>query len=166
MHNLHPTQIDGLAAVDPITGFRNREALMEDLAAALAPGRGACVLAVFDLAGAAEYRRVYGYLASDTLIARLASVFAEVMAAPARLYRSREDEFWALLDWPADSARALVDAATAALRRSGAEAHVIATSGIALLPAEAGDPMEALRVADSRLGAVRRPRERRASPRP
>lgn len=106
-----------------------------------------------------------GYHASDKLIAQLATAFAEIMAPRARLYRSREGEFWALIDGPIDHARPLLGTATAALRRTGAEANVSAAFGMAFLHAEASEPTEALMIADHELGVARPARERRKRPR-
>jgi two-component system, cell cycle response regulator len=161
----HLTQTDDRPTIDAITGFGNREALLTDLEAALEPDREPCVLAVFHLAGAEDHRRVNGYGASDKLIAQLASAFAEIMAPRAQLYRSRQDEFWALIDGPIDHARPLLGAATAALRRTGVQANVSAAFGMAFLPAEATEPTEALMIADQELGVARRARERRKLPR-
>ena len=119
------------------------------------------MLAVFHLAGAEDHRRVNGYGASDKLIAQLAVAFAEIMAPRAQLYRSRQDEFWALIDGPIDHARPLLGAATAALRRTGVQANVSAAFGMAFLPAEATEPTEALMIAEP--GDRRRPPGARTS---
>ena len=57
---------------NPLTGFGSRHNLIEDLTAALVPESSPRVVAVFDLAGWKDYRRVYGERESDVLIARLA----------------------------------------------------------------------------------------------
>ena len=88
------------------------------------------------------------------------------MGRRARCYRSRSDEFWALVDGSYDVARPLLDSALAALRDEGAGADVVASFGVAFLPDEAEEPMDALMIADRELGAARRVRERRRTRRP
>jgi hypothetical protein len=52
------------------------------------------------------------------------------------------------------------------LGNEGATAHVSPLFGIAFLPDEAGDPIEALMIADQDLAVGRRVRDRRRSHRP
>src|SRR5580704_14400997 len=109
--NLSPTRSAAEAAVmgtaatphrDPLTGFADHERLIADLTTALEPGNHAAVLAVFELVGWSDYRRVFGEHASDELIARCATRFARVIQPAGVCYRSRQDELCALISGPID----------------------------------------------------------------
>jgi len=156
-------ELDG--GIDPVTSFGDRDALLAAVEDALLAGSPPRVLAVFDLAGLDEHRRINGLIASDQLVLRLARRFADSLGASARCFRSRSDEFWALVDGAFDETRPRLDRALAVLREDGRTAEVRASFGVAFLPDEAEEPMEALMIADRELGVVRRARERRASPR-
>jgi GGDEF domain-containing protein len=146
---------------DRLTGFGSRRKLIADLTAALEPESPPSVLAVFDLAGSEDYRLVFGEPASDTLIVRLAEQFARIVEADGRCYRPRQDEFCTLVDLPIGSVATMLAAVAASLGEEG-ESFLITTSfGVALLPDEAGEPIEALMVADQNLDIARNGRERR-----
>jgi GGDEF domain-containing protein len=154
--------------LDPSTGFGDRERLVADLAAALEPGSPRAVLAVFDLGGAAEYRREFGERAGEVLIAHCAEGFAREMSRDGLCYRPRRDEFCALIAKPIEEAMTLLVAAEHALRMI--DPLLIATCfGATVLPDEAADPVELLMLADERLYlrlTSREPRERRREVRP
>jgi GGDEF domain-containing protein len=120
------------------------------------------VLAVFDIAGFTQYLRVFGLQAGDELIVALSALFRNALGS-AKCYRPRQDEFMALIAGVASEAARLLVVAEQALRREG-DASLITTSfGCVRLPDEATRPIDALRLADSRLEALtnRAPRERR-----
>jgi GGDEF domain-containing protein len=157
-------EFEAALAVDPVTLFPNRESLIKDVGDVLATD---ClhVLGVFTLLGSDDYRRGYGVLASNNVIAELAQALATTVGDRGRCYRSRADEFWVLIAGPLDEARQLLDAGSATLREAGSSARIVPALGMAFLPSEANTPTEALMVADQELGHARRARERRTPPR-
>jgi len=151
-----------------LTGFGDRHKLIADLTDALGPGSPPSVLAVFDLVGSSEYRRVFGEQASDELIARLAEQFARVVQPTGVCYRPRQDEFCALINRPIDDVRTMLFAAKDALKDEEESSLITAWFGAAFLPDEAADPIDALMLTDERLRfrmESRKPRERRQNTR-
>lgn len=136
--------------VDAITSFGNHEALLADLREALAPGRPPSVLAVFDLAGASDYRRKFGERACETLIASCAQRFGRAIQ-PGACYRPRQDEFCALISQPIDTAMATLVEAEHAIRGAAGRSVIVPCFAVAVLPDEADDPTELLMLADQRL---------------
>jgi GGDEF domain-containing protein len=156
--------------LDLLTGFGNRDQLMADLTAALAPGSPPSVFAVFELAGMSEYRRVHGERAGDGLTTRLADVFAHVVRPKGSCYLPRRDEFCVLIAGTIDDdeVKDVLPTATWALRDEGASSKVGSCYGACALPAEATHPIAALKIADERLfisSETRARRERRKDPR-
>lgn len=140
------------ALTDSLTGLGNRRALTRALDAQVDSGRRAG-LALFDLDGFKHYNDTYGHPAGDTLLQRLGAKLDAHVGDGGRVYRMGGDEFCILLDDPP----AELDDAAAAAARSLAEqgdGFTIACSyGAVLLPVEAADPGQALRVADQRMYA-------------
>jgi GGDEF domain-containing protein len=154
--------------VDTLTGFGTRQALIAELEEAVQPESRAQLLVVFGLEGFDEYVGLFGSLAGRTLLVKLSARLQEALAPRGRCYRPRYDEFAALIETSIDAARPLLDGAVGALRERATSVAVTAAWGAALLPAEAGEPIRALRIADERLASNaprRRPRNRRSSPR-
>jgi GGDEF domain-containing protein len=160
MHNtavLPAERVHGIAARtfhdDPLTGFGDREKLFVDLTHALEPGRPPSVLAVFDLVGWSEHRRIFGQRASDSLTNRFAEAFALVMwPVGACYYIARDDEFCALISQPIDDVNSALIAAIGALNAVGESSLITAFFGATSLPDGAADPIDALMLADERLG--------------
>jgi GGDEF domain-containing protein len=148
----HPT--------DPVTGFGSRDQLIADLDQALGAESSAGVLAVFDLAGSEEQRRRFGAEASDLLVARLAEACAQVVSVNGRCYRPRQDEFCVLVDLPLEDAMTVIEDTVRTLREEGEPSLGSVSFGVAVLPDEADDPIDALIIADQHLDTRRR-RERR-----
>jgi len=170
-----PTEsVDDLAGStvhnDLLTGLGDRNKLFVDLAQALEPGRPPSVLAVFDLVGWSEYRRLFGLRASDGLTNQFAEAFTLVMQpVGACYYMPRNDEFCALITQPTDDVRSVLIAAVGALNDVGESSLISAFFGATFLPDEADDPIDALMLADERLGLGLlngKTRERRQHPRP
>jgi len=147
--------------IDRLTGFGTREELFSDLSDALEAESPESVFAVVDLAGAEEYRRRFGERTCDTLIAQLGGAFARIVRPSGSCYRPRYGEFCALVRQPLAKVRPLLDAATGALRVVGSPAELSFSYGVTILPDEAGDPIEALIIADQQLNIARLGRERR-----
>jgi GGDEF domain-containing protein len=146
---------------DPTTGFGSRDQLIDDLDQALDPGSSFGVLAVFDLAGSEQHRRLFGAEASDALIARLAEVCARAVATNGRCYRPRQDEFCVLLELEVDDAISILEDTLSALRDEGSDSLGPVAFGVALLPEEANDAIDALIIADQDLD-TRRHQDRRS----
>ncbi len=141
------------ARTDSLTGLANRFALLGAMERALAD-RTPHILLLFDLDGFKNYNDSYGHPAGDALLARLGSRLAGATSADGIAYRIGGDEFCVLGEWPADEpVEALVARARAALCDEGEGFKIGASCGHALLPAEAHDATEVLRVADRRLYA-------------
>jgi GGDEF domain-containing protein len=151
-----------LSEVDPVTGFASRDRLIDDLDRALEPDSPCSVLAVFELAGSEEYRRVFGRQASDDLVARLAEECRRAAEATARWYRPRQDEFCAIVELPLDEATLIVEEAVRRLREEGSGSLISASFGVAVLPDEPSDAIDALIIADQHLDH-RTNRERRSA---
>ena len=131
---------------DPLTGLGNRRALMEALQDVF-DRRRERVLVLFDLDGFKRYNDHLGHAAGDALLETFGERLAAAVAGHGSAFRLGGDELCVLL--PDD---ALVGACAAALEADG----IRASYGAARLPAEAGDPGEALGVADARMYAAKR----------
>lgn len=156
---------------DRLTGFGDRLKLIADLTEAVEPGSPPSVLAVFDIVGSSEYRRVFGERASDVLIARLATSFALVARPVGACYRPRADEFCVLAagSLDRDGVRTMLTEAAYALLGEGEAFMISSWFGACVLPDEASEPTEALMLVDERLRTRtenRQPRERRRNARP
>jgi two-component system cell cycle response regulator len=155
----HRESLDNLVAsrhqarTDALTGLGNRFALMQGMEHASADGTPH-VLLLFDLDGFKNYNDSYGHPAGDALLARLGARLQATTAADGSAYRIGGDEFCVLGPWPAgESPESLIERARDALSEEGDGFRVGASCGHALLPDEAPDAAEALRVADRRLYA-------------
>jgi diguanylate cyclase (GGDEF)-like protein len=141
------------ARTDSLTGLGNRFALLGALDAAVAHPEPQALL-LFDLDGFKNYNDSYGHPAGDALLARLGSRLADATPAPGSAYRIGGDEFCVVAPWPAgDPVEALVGRVRPALCEEGDGFKIGASCGHALLPGDAPDAAEALRVADRRLYA-------------
>jgi two-component system, cell cycle response regulator len=139
------------ASTDPLTGLGNRRALAAALQARLdqdAPE--SLLLALFDLNGFKNYNDGFGHAAGDALLQRLARSLRGVLPPPAAAFRMGGDEFCVLL--PGDeTGQAILHAAHAVLVERGDGFEISASVGSVLLPSEATDSSEALRLADQRM---------------
>jgi GGDEF domain-containing protein len=136
--------------------------LLHDLAEAVHANSPPQTLAIFDLRG---YVETYGRMGGEDLLRQLAGHFREALQGT-RLYRPRESEFALLLDGAGpDAEQQLADAVAALMARFG-QFKIEIAFGAASLPLEAGEPIVAMKIADSRhyLRKSRR-RERRLVPR-
>jgi two-component system cell cycle response regulator len=152
------------ATTDPLTGLRNRRALMADLDEVLAcdPGGPETALALLDLNGFKAYNDMFGHPAGDALLSRLGSALGATLAHRGTAYRMGGDEFCLLFRVGAEPVDAVVAAAHAALSEQGEGFAVSCAIGVAQLPAEAANPSDALRLADRRMYAQKQ--SGRASP--
>jgi GGDEF domain-containing protein len=145
-------------SVDELAGFGTRAVMMEDLAEAVEPTSPSQTLAIFDLRG---YCNAYGTVERDSCLRRLARRLTETVPE-ARFYRPRSDEFVALVPVPLAIAEPQLTRAVSNMTAASGQPQILITFGAATLPAEAGEPVVAMRLADSRSYLRRRsPRERR-----
>jgi diguanylate cyclase (GGDEF)-like protein len=136
------------ASHDLLTGLPNRRQLLRDLADTL-DDRKPAALALIDLDGFKTYNDTFGHVQGDLLLERLGEKLAAAVARGCA-YRLGGDEFCALL---ADDEHlpAVLTAIRLALEERGDSFVVTASAGVVHLPTEAGDPTEALRIADTRM---------------
>jgi two-component system cell cycle response regulator len=144
------------AVTDKLTGLPNRRALNEDLDYALAR-QSAHTLAFFDLDGFKEYNDAFGHGAGDALLQRLAPALAQA-AGGGRAYRLGGDEFCVLLEGKLDDDAPPIGLAADALAEHGDGFTISASFGLVVLPDEAGNAPDALRLADERMYARKRSR--------
>jgi diguanylate cyclase (GGDEF)-like protein len=143
------------ARTDSLTGLPNRRALVDDLDAELARagGKRPVMIALFDLDGFKQYNDTFGHPAGDALLARLGERLGAAVEGIGTAYRMGGDEFCVLAAVDADRAVTIVELAAAALSDAGDAFAVRCSHGMALVPAEAFSPAEALRLADQRMYA-------------
>ncbi len=144
------------ANTDSLTNLPNRRKLMADLEDAvqrLAPA-SRLQLILFDLDGFKQYNDTFGHPAGDALLVGLGRRLVAALAPRGTAYRMGGDEFCAVYRLEEDEDdRAVVEAGRAALNDHGEGFYVSASYGSVLLPAEATDSEDALRLADQRLYA-------------
>jgi two-component system, cell cycle response regulator len=145
----------GEALTDALTGLGNRRLLSTDLDERFAAlsGDDALMLVVFDLDGFKHYNDVFGHPAGDAALVRLAARLRDSVGLAGRAYRLGGDEFCALLGpgdigWAAQLARC-----SAALSEEGDGYAIGCSYGAILLPEEAADTTDAMRLADQRMYA-------------
>ncbi len=137
---------------DALTALGNRRKLMSDLERELDRETvRPLLLVILDLNGFKRYNDTFGHPSGDALLARLGSKLASAVAPDGTAYRLGGDEFCLLVPYPGEDAEAVIDAATAALSDEGEGFTVGASFGAAVLPEEARDASEALRLVDERL---------------
>jgi diguanylate cyclase (GGDEF)-like protein len=142
------------ALTDKLTELPNRRALVHDLEAACASYHPYS-LVFFDLDGFKDYNDAFGHPAGDALLRRLAPELAKVGGTA---YRLGGDEFCLLVQGARDDDDALVQRAVQALSSRGDGFSITASHGLVVLPEDAEDATEALRVADERMYARKRRR--------
>jgi diguanylate cyclase (GGDEF)-like protein len=142
---------------DGLTGLANRRALMRDLeeAAAHATDAEQRTVALFDLDGFKQYNDAFGHAAGDALLQRLGADLQAAVAGRGRAYRLGGDEFCVLFDHRAEAGDPVADAALSALAEPGGPFAVDASFGLVSLPGEAETAIDALRLADHRMYALK-----------
>jgi hypothetical protein len=130
-----------------------REQLHGDLGAAVAPDQPVRLLVIFRLGGFEEFTRL-GTRSPGALIREVMSYLPDASGPSGFYYRPRRDELCGLIEGPLrDVERALLAASTALNERLGRKGLSLGF-GAAVLPGEAGDPIGALALADSRVARV------------
>jgi GGDEF domain-containing protein len=146
-----------------------RESLLVDLTEAVRHEARTSVLVIFGLAGFRGLVEHRGRPEGQALLAELSARLEHALGRAGACYRPREDEFALLCDASHPDLDSLLDRAVAALCDGGSPVSVTAAFGRVVVPAEASDPIAALRLADTRLAAAqpgREPREQRRHLRP
>jgi two-component system cell cycle response regulator len=145
---------------DPLTGLGNsgRMRLDLDLLCARAAERGAAAVVFLDLNGFKRFNDSFGHPEGDALLIRLGRRLREAVGEDGTAYRIGGDEFCVLLTCERERFERVTQAATEALSESGKGFEVGASSGLAVVPDEAADPSEALRLADVRMYAQKESR--------
>jgi two-component system, cell cycle response regulator len=142
------------ASTDALTGLGNRRRLSTDLDAhldGLDPAQP-LMLTIFDLDGFKQYNDRFGHPVGDLLLQRLGARLSEVVAGHGTAYRIGGDEFCTL--WhESDIGQASITAleAVEALSERGEAFSIGCSYGSVLLPNEAADRADALRIADQRM---------------
>jgi GGDEF domain-containing protein len=146
---------------DELTGFGTRSVLLRDLEDAVEPGCPPSTLGILDLHGFLDR---FGRIDGEAHVGSVARHLAGTLEG-ARFYRPREHELAVLVQAPAQEAERLLSVAASSVNAHLGQQRVAVVFSLVTLPDEAGDPVVALRLAESRHIARRRPRERRLYPR-
>ena len=143
------------ALTDALTGLGNRRALARELAELLPDADDArpLVLVLFDLDGFKHYNDTFGHPAGDALLVRLGGNLATYLSGRGRAFRMGGDEFCALFEPGNEVADPIIAGAATALTEHGEGFNVTSSYGAIVLPREAQDATEALRIADQRMYA-------------
>jgi diguanylate cyclase (GGDEF)-like protein len=143
------------ARTDALTGLRNRRALIDDRAIAIATPaaerRPELVVALFDLDGFKHYNDTFGHAAGDRLLARLGGRLQSAVGGVGIAYRMGGDEFCVLAPADPRGISPLIQLAADALSETGDAFDINCSYGTALIPSEAGSQDEALGLADQRM---------------
>jgi diguanylate cyclase (GGDEF)-like protein len=141
------------ANTDPLTGLSNRRRLVADLASQLrrATTQDPLLLILCDLNGFKAYNDTFGHPAGDALLARLGASLSSTMGGRGHAYRIGGDEFCVLARPSRDGVDSIVGAVTEALTEHGDGFSITASHGAILLPDEARDPEQAMRLVDLRM---------------
>ena len=140
-------------STDPLTGLRNRRALMEDLPRVCqrASEEAPAFLWFFDLNGFKRYNDSFGHVAGDALLARLGDRLRTALQSSGTVYRLGGDEFCVLIATRVNDPHALFQEAREALTEHGGAFTVSASAGAVEIPRETSEPTQALRLADQHM---------------
>ena len=145
---------------DPLTGLGSRGALQIDLDGfcAEATEEAPVSLVLFDLNGFKRYNDTCGHPAGDVLLAELGERLRTVVGREGYAYRIGGDEFCVVVTGRDSDAERLTREAAIALttRKNGVD--VSSSWGSVSVPAETGDPLEAMQLADVRMYAQKESR--------
>ncbi|HEU4942665.1 MAG TPA: diguanylate cyclase [Gaiellaceae bacterium] len=138
------------AETDALTGLANRRRLLLDLENRISAGVPT-ILLLFDLDGFKSYNDAFGHPAGDALLHRLALRLGTATEPYGRAYRMGGDEFCVIADGDTLDRGRVISAALRALRDAGEGFEIGSAYGAAILPDEANELSEAMRIADTRL---------------
>ena len=140
---------------DSLTSLPNRRSLVEMLDRAAREPREV-IFAILDLDGFKAYNDSFGHSAGDALLRRLGQNLATAVAPRGMGFRLCGDEFCVLVPGGDEQVDEVVATARAGLGESGEGFEITASFGAVVVPTEAGDASEALRVADTRMRTAKR----------
>jgi diguanylate cyclase (GGDEF)-like protein len=145
----HAAEMVALAEHDALTGLPNRRRLTDDLdtAASRATSVAPVQVLMCDLDGFKQLNDTLGHEVGDRQLVDFAERVAAAVAPHATVYRLGGDEFCVVSEPGRDVAAAVRSAAAAGTLR--------ASVGEAGMPAEAGTPRAAMRLADERMYAAK-----------
>jgi len=150
------------ALTDPLTRLGNRRKLAADVAQRLAGAeRSRTVLALIDLDGFKLYNDTFGHGAGDELLVALAGVLTGSLGPHGAAYRLGGDEFCVVASCPLEQLETILRRAKTQLRERVIGEDIDASHGAVLLPDEASELGEALRIADQRMYVRKRRRPSR-----
>ena len=135
---------------DLLTGLWNRRALVGDLDETI-DAETKSVLMLFDLNGFKSYNDRFGHPSGDALLARLGDRLRSGLPAGGRAYRLGGDEFCVLVGVDETTMADVVAETTANLTEEGEGFRITSSVGIVVLPDEASDTTEALKIVDRRM---------------
>ena len=138
------------AETDALTGLANRRRLLLDLENRIEAGVPT-LLVLYDLDGFKSYNDAFGHPAGDSLLHRLALRLGTAAAPHGRAYRMGGDEFCVIADGVSHDRGQVIATTLRALRDEGQGFQISSAYGAAVLPDEATELAEALRIADTRL---------------
>ena len=138
------------AETDALTGLANRRRLLLDLECRIETGVPT-VLLLFDLDGFKSYNDAFGHPAGDSLLHRLAQKLGAAAEPFGTAYRMGGDEFCVIADGHSVDRATIIAAALRALRDESEGFRITSAYGAAVLPEEASELSEAMRIADTRL---------------
>ncbi|MDQ3777550.1 MAG: diguanylate cyclase [Actinomycetota bacterium] len=138
------------AETDALTGLANRRKLLADLEARLAAGIPTLLL-LFDLDGFKSYNDAFGHPAGDSLLRRLADRLSEATRPCGTAYRMGGDEFCVIATAEPEDSAEIIASALSALSDDTEGFPITSAYGAAVLPDEASELTDALRIADARL---------------
>jgi two-component system cell cycle response regulator len=141
--------------VDTLTGLPNGLQLRDDIDAFVAARMGGerRTLLIFDLVGFKKYNDSFGFACGDALLRRLARKLIDAVGNEARIYRLRGAQFAVVTD--AAEPAPLRVAAGDALFEIGEGFMIRCAQGKAIVPEQASNVSEALKLADQEVQAER-----------
>jgi two-component system, cell cycle response regulator len=148
-------ELHALATTDALTGLGNRRMLLADLnrQAQTVSSAHPLLLVLLDLNGFKNYNDTFGHPAGDALLARLANALTHAVESfGGRAYRPGGDEFCVIA--PDASQQSTVESAVSdALCETGKGFAISTAFGSAVIPNDATNATEAMRVADTAMYA-------------
>ncbi len=145
---------------DPLTGLGNRGRMQVDLEGICdrASEEHPAAVLFLDLNGFKHFNDTFGHPEGDKLLTRLGYSLRDAVGEDGTAYRVGGDEFCVLLSCDRDRLDSASRRAAKALSAKGPGFEIGASWGAATIPGEAGDPSEALRLADVRMYAQKESR--------
>jgi two-component system cell cycle response regulator len=142
---------------DELTGLSTRDSLTEDVGVFLRDRRPdeQLTLFIFDLVGFKKYNDAFGFAAGDALLRHLSLRLATEVGERGALYRLRGAQFALASTAPASDAHTIRAQAARSLTELGEGFLIECASGTAVVPRQARNLSEALKLADQEVQAER-----------